>query len=113
VLKAFGYYGRPYDFDFDFRTDKNMVCSELIYKAYRPDTDQQGLNLPLTVVVGRPVLTPNNLVRYFDKTYDKDDRPFDFVLFLDGNIKTGRAKEGDVKSLRNSWKRPKWHILKK
>ena len=111
MLKAFGYYGRPYDFDFDFRTDNSLVCSELVYKAYSPDTDRKGLYLPLTVVVGRPVLTPNNLIRYFDETYDKKDRPFDFVIFLDGNIKTGRAKEGDVKSLRNSWKRPKWHIL--
>jgi hypothetical protein len=111
LLKAFTYYGRPYDFDFDFRTDKALVCTEVVYKAYSPDPGQKGLILPLTTVVGRPVLTPNNLIRYFDETYDKKDRPFDFVIFLDGNIKTGRAKEGDVKSLRNSWKRPKWHIL--
>jgi len=111
LLKAFRYYGRPYDFDFDFRTDNTLVCSELVYKSYSPDADQKGLNLPLAVIVGRPVLTPNNLVRYFDETYDKKERPFDFVLFFDGDIKTGRAKEGDVKSLRNSWKRPKWHIL--
>ncbi|MCL1911366.1 MAG: hypothetical protein FWG13_04090 [Leptospirales bacterium] len=111
LLKAFGYYGMPYDFDFDFRTSNALVCSELVYKSYSPDAGQKGLDFPLTTIIGRPVLTPNNLIRYFDETYDKKDRPLDFVLFLDGNIKTGRAKEGDVKSLRNSWKRPKWHIL--
>ncbi|MCL1864668.1 MAG: hypothetical protein FWF73_02525 [Spirochaetes bacterium] len=112
ILKGFEYYGRPYDFDFDFRTDNSIVCTELVYKSFGADTNRKGLNLPLTTVIGRPVLTPNNLIRYFDETYDSKDRPFDFVLFLDGNIKTGKAKEGNVKDLRNSWKRPKWHILK-
>lgn len=111
IFKAFEYYGRPYDFDFDFRTDTSIVCSELIYKAYTANENQKGLYLPLTTIIGRPVLTPNNIIRYFDETYDKKDRPFDFVIFLDGNMKTGKAKEGNAKSLRKSWKRPKWHIL--
>ena len=36
ILRAFGHARRPYDFNFDFRTDATLVCSELIYKVYEP-----------------------------------------------------------------------------
>ncbi len=36
ILRAFHYAGRPYDFNFDFGTDAELVCTELIYKAYEP-----------------------------------------------------------------------------
>ena len=111
VLKSFDYFGRPYDFDFDFRTDGQLVCTELVFKSYRPEKGRQGLDWPLTSVVGRPVLTANNIVRHFDETWQTPEQLLDFVAFFDGNVRAGRAEEADLNNFRASWRRPKWHIL--
>lgn len=37
IRRALRYYGRAYDFDFDFFTDDKLVCTELLYRAYHPD----------------------------------------------------------------------------
>ncbi|MCL1824599.1 MAG: protein tyrosine phosphatase [Betaproteobacteria bacterium] len=111
ILKSFEYSGRPYDFDFDFRTDNELVCTELVYKSYRPGKDRQGLDWPTTTVVGRPVLTANNIVRHFDETWQTPAQLVDLVAFFDGNANSGQAEESDLESFRASWRRPKWHIL--
>jgi Permuted papain-like amidase enzyme, YaeF/YiiX, C92 family len=107
LLRAFGYAGRPYDFDFDFRTDAALVCSELVYKAYEPGPGRQGLRLPLVEVLGRPVLPPNDVVRVFDREFGKPTAQLDLVRFLDGRRATS-AVEGDAEAFRRSWRRPKW-----
>ena len=35
IEQAFKMLGRPYDYNFDFSTDNELVCSELICKAYQ------------------------------------------------------------------------------
>lgn len=111
LLKAFAFQGRPYDFDFDFRSDATLVCTELVYKAYGPGIDKSGLRLPLRSVAGRPVLTANDIVRHFDATFSSPEQQFDLVAFLDGKARTGSAVAADLATFRASWKRPKWHIL--
>ena len=111
LLKAFAYFGRPYDFDFDFRTDGQLVCTELVFKSYRPEKGRQGLEWPLSVIAGRPVLTANNIVRHFDETWQTPAQQLEFVAFFDGNVRSGQAEESHEESFRSSWRRPKWHIL--
>ena len=84
LLRAFGYAGRPYDFNFDFRTDAALVCSELVYKAYEPGPGRQGLRLPLVEVLGRPVLPPNEIARLFDAELGTPAAQLELVRFLDG-----------------------------
>lgn len=36
LKRAINYWGRPYDFDFDFLTDASLVCTELVYRAFHP-----------------------------------------------------------------------------
>ncbi|MCL7489383.1 MAG: hypothetical protein M8357_14550 [Desulfobulbaceae bacterium] len=110
IIRAFHYSGRPYDFNFDFRTDSALVCSELIYKAYEQSEDSAGLSLPLTEVLKRPILSPNEMARLFDEEYGKKGHQFTMVSFLDGNEKELKAVESDVENFRKSWKRPKWYI---
>ena len=111
LLQAFRYVGRPYDFDFDFLTDSQLVCTELVFKAYEPARDKAGLSLPVTKILGR-LTTPANLIaKQFDQEYETPSRQFDLVLFLDGQERTGTAREADLASFRQSWKRPKWHII--
>ena len=109
--KAFAYQGRPYDFDFDFRSDATLVCTELVYKAYGPGIDKFGLRLPLRSVAGRPVLTANDIVRHFDATFSTPEQQFDLVAFLDGQARNSNAIAADLATFRASWRRPKWHIL--
>ncbi|MDH3642022.1 MAG: YiiX/YebB-like N1pC/P60 family cysteine hydrolase [Gammaproteobacteria bacterium] len=111
VLGAFGYAGRPYDYDFDFGTDRALVCSELIYKSYQPSADTRGLELPLEVVTGRLMMTPNDMARHFAGNRLDGSRPFDFVTMLDGNERTDSAHPVDVEVFADSWHRPKWHIV--
>lgn len=111
ILRAFHYAGRPYDFNFDFRTDSALVCTELVYKAYEPSNGFPGLKLPMTEMLGRPVLPANEIVKQFDADHGTEKQQFDFVLFLDGYEKPRRAVEADLAAFRESHKRPKWHVL--
>jgi hypothetical protein len=111
LLRAFGYAGRPYDYDFDFITDAALVCSELIYKAYQPDADMQGLRLPLESVAGRLMMTPNEIARRFAEERGGDQQQLDFVLMLDGDERNRRAQPASADTFAGTWQRPKWHVL--
>jgi hypothetical protein len=111
IYRAFGYAGRPYDFDFDFLTDDRLVCSELVYKAYEKGDGMTGLTLEMNEVAGRKVIPPNEMVRQFDGEYATERQQFDFVFFLDGRERPRRAVRSDVEELRKSWKRPRWHVV--
>jgi hypothetical protein len=111
LLRAFHYSGRPYDFNFDFRTDSSLVCSELVYKVYEPAPGMTGVRFPLVKMMGRPVSTPNDMAKQFSEQYGKPGQQTEFVLFLDGSEKTNSAAEADVGEFRKSWQRPKWHVL--
>lgn len=111
ILRAFRYVGRPYDFNFDFRTDSAIVCTELVCKAYEPGTGKAGLRFPVDQVLGRPVTPANLMVRQFAEQAGTPAATCDFVVFLDGNEKLGRAVEADEAVFRASWQRPKWHVL--
>lgn len=110
LVRAFGYAGRPYDFDFDFRTDSALVCTELVYKAYEPGADSRGLTLPLVEVLGRPATPANEMVRQFDAQYGTPAQQTELVLFLDGQERQRRAVSASLDEFRNSWRRPKWHV---
>lgn len=111
VARAFGYAGRPYDFDFDFVTDAALVCTELVYKAYLPSPETRGLALPLQSLLGRLALPANELARLYDADADHPDRQLDWVLFLDGDERERRAVSASEPDFRDSWRRPKWHVL--
>ena len=111
IIRGFNYSGRPYDFNFDFRTDAELVCSELVYKVYEPSSESKGLVLPLTEVLERPLLSPNEIARLFDTEYGTEKQQLRFVAFLDGSEKDTRAYVSDVEAFKTSWQRPKWHIL--
>jgi hypothetical protein len=111
VVRAMRYYGRPYDYDFDFGSDRSLVCTELVVKSYLAGDSQKGLQLPLERLMGHMVTPANAFVRQFDETFGTGDQQMDLVLFLDGNEKAGNAVEAGVAAFRQSWNRPKWHIL--
>lgn len=111
LVRAFHYAGRPYDFNFDFATDAELVCTELVYKSYEPATGFTGLKLPLMEVLGRKTLPANEIVRHFDEQFGTPAQQFDFILFLDGDERTRKATDAPLDAFRQTWKRPKWHIV--
>jgi hypothetical protein len=111
ILRAFHYAGRPYDFNFDFATDSELVCTELVFKSYEPAQDMQGLHLPLTEMLGRELLPANLIARQFDAQYGTPDAQFEFVEFLDGYERGGKAVTSSADEFRKSWQRPKWHVI--
>ncbi len=102
------HYKKGYDYNFNFITDSEMICSELVYKTYKP-----YLNLDLFSYGGRPIASPTSLVKKFDQEHDTDKQELDFVYFIEGDEKTKDAKIKDVEALRATWRRPKWYILQK
>lgn len=106
LLGAFSHHGKPYDLNFDFTTDNELVCSELVYKAYRA----AGLPLKPETINGRRLLPPNRLVEQAAAEMG-DDGAFSFVLFLDAVEKSDEVVERGAEAFRGSWQRPKWDVL--
>ena len=111
IYRAYESLGKPYDYDFNFQTDAEYVCSELIFKCYQESNEMKGLALPLENRVGHLVTAPNALVELFDKEWGTDSQQFDLVVFLDGSEKKKKAEKSTVEEFRKSWRRPKWHIF--
>lgn len=110
ILFAYTFLGRPYDFNFDFVTDNELVCSEVIAKAYSPTAPRKGLHFELGRTAGRLVLGPNDIIRKFDREFGTPHQELDFVLFLDGSEADRKTVNRDAAALRASWQRPKWDL---
>lgn len=111
LLRAFHFAGRPYDFNFDFATDSELVCTELVYKAYEPAAGFRGLTFPLVEMLGRKVTPANEIAKQFDVQCRTPEQQFDLVMFLDGRERQTKAVEASLEDFRRSWQRPKWHVL--
>jgi hypothetical protein len=111
IRMAFHYAGRPYDFDFDNRTDAALVCTELVAKAYEGNSTVPGLAFPVTSVMDHKVTPANLIVKEFDHNFGTPAQQYDLVTFIDGYEKEGEAILSNLDAFRQSWKRPKWHIM--
>jgi hypothetical protein len=112
LVRALHYEGRPYDFEFDFATDAELVCTELVYKAYEPRQGYAGLKFELTEMLGRLLLPANEIVRQHAASEGTPGQQFDLVCFLDGQERAKQAVEASAAIFNASWQRPKWHVLK-
>lgn len=108
LMAAFSHYGKPYDLNFDFTTDNELVCSELVYKAYKP---LGKLPFYPEIVSGRLLLPPNRMAEQIVQAMEAPEPPFLFVLFLDAVEKTDQIKEGTLADFKASHARPKWDVL--
>ncbi len=107
LLSALSHYGKPYDLNFDFTTDNELVCSELVYKSYKAAS---SLPLKPEVINGRLLLPPNRLAE-MAVDHMGAGQAFEFVLFLDAVEKEDEVVERDEVVFRKSWQRPKWDIM--
>lgn len=114
VAAAFQHLDKPYDFNFDFATDHTLVCTELVWRAYRPAEGKEGLEIPLVTVAGRPTLPANELARLYAEQMDADEaagteaRLLDFVAFYETVEAEQAAFSQDEASFRVTHARPQW-----
>lgn len=106
IFRAFAYQGRPYDFNFDFVSDATLVCTELLMKAYEPSAVSKGISFKGSKVVGKDVVTANDIVRQFAA----GDCQFSFVLYLEGYERGRNAYPAGKKELAASCGYPKWYV---
>jgi hypothetical protein len=60
---AFSHHAKPYDYNFDFATDHALVCTELVWRSYRPSEGKKGLKIPLVEIAGRKTLPANEIAK--------------------------------------------------
>lgn len=108
IARAFGWLGRPYDYEFDFATETTMVCSEVVWRAYRPEGDLPGLELPLVNVLGRQTLPPHEIARLYAAEKQSPHPQFTFVAFLEGREADLSCAERDEAAFLATPKRTKW-----
>ncbi len=112
IGRALTFFGRPYDFNFDFLTDDQVVCSELVVKAYEKlGNDDPGLTVPYVELVGRRAVPPTELVRLFRDQRNDPNRQLDFVYFLEGRESEHKAVVADADTLASTCDRPKWDLV--
>jgi hypothetical protein len=111
IYNSFYYTGQPYDFHFDFDSDTALVCSELIFKAYQPATDQEGVDFPLSRAVGKKMLTPSEIAQWYEETVGTPEQEIELVMFIDSNEKDRVAFQSTKEAFIGSWKRPDWYIF--
>jgi len=111
ILEAFTHFEKPYDFDFDFATDHALVCTELVWRSYRPGPDKKGLTIPLVTVMGRKTLPANNLAELFAREHSLDRPQLKFIYFLDGREKEKKAIVAGEKAFIDSYRRTKWDVF--
>jgi hypothetical protein len=122
IDRALGWFGRPYDFNFDFATDDAIVCSELVIKAFEPRNGREGadggagpprmrgLRVPWVTVAGRRAVPPTEIVRLFASELTSNTAQMEFVYFLEGREATHDAVVADAPTLAKSVTRPKWDV---
>lgn len=111
IERALAYWGRPYDFNFDFATDDEVVCSELVIKAYEGSAELPGLNVPYVELLGRRAVPPTEFARSFRDGLGKPEPQLDFVGFLEGREHEQRAVPASAEALAETCERPKWDIV--
>ena len=113
IFAAFSHLAKPYDFDFDFATDHAIVCTELVWRSYRPAGGRRGLKIPLVDVMGRRTLPANEIARLYAAQRGGPGAQFDFVAFLDGREREKRAVPAGEEEFAGSCRRAKWDVLLK
>ncbi|MCK5001014.1 MAG: hypothetical protein KAS23_15835, partial [Anaerohalosphaera sp.] len=108
IIEAFGHLDKPYDYDFDFATDDALVCTELVWRSYRPAQNKKGIDFDLVEIGGRKTMPANQIALLFANEVTKDTRQLDFVYFLDASEEDQKAFPADQNAFIKSSQRQKW-----
>ncbi|MDA3799324.1 MAG: YiiX/YebB-like N1pC/P60 family cysteine hydrolase [Kiritimatiellae bacterium] len=103
IMNALSHYKKPYDMNFDFNTDTELVCSELIYKSYMPVKHDM---FKTSIINGRPLLPPNEMAKQVI-----DNPQFETILFIDSSEQEQKAFSSETENFSSTPQRAKWDIM--
>ncbi|MEK7468773.1 MAG: YiiX/YebB-like N1pC/P60 family cysteine hydrolase [Planctomycetota bacterium] len=102
IARAFAHEGKPYDYEFDFKTTDKLVCTELVYRSY-----EGTVHFMLQHVMGRDTLPAVEIARKFREERGASGQELDFVAFLDGRPSEGEAVFASEEEFCKSVDRPR------
>ncbi len=89
IAQAFSFADRPYDFEFDFSTTDELVCTEVVYRAYGGNSGR--IKFRVVDIMGRPTMPAIKLVEKFRDEDASGTGQFEFIAFIDGDEATGTS----------------------
>ncbi|MBI3038363.1 hypothetical protein HYY75_04815, partial [bacterium] len=101
---GFFYIGREYDFDFDFTSEQEIVCTEFVAKSYAPGPRKSGVHFPLKDYMGKKILRADLIVEKFAKEAGTRNAELSFVYFLKGDEKAKKALVSDESTFKESFR---------
>lgn len=105
IETAFSNIGKPYDYNFDGRTDERLVCTEVISHTYAPNPleNKGGLTWKVSTVSGRPVMYAYDILKTFFERENTPNQELDIILYIRGEKGNyGKSRDGDYQELRDS-----------
>jgi len=110
LYKALSYYWFPYDYIFNFYSNNNVVCSELVLKSYSKDTiKDEWLEFRLEKIKWSLTYPPNNFVK---QVFNKNEN-LKFIFFIDSIEKTWENFISNKKEFEKSGNRSRFSFMLK
>ncbi|MGM0641481.1 MAG: YiiX/YebB-like N1pC/P60 family cysteine hydrolase [Thermotogota bacterium] len=104
INNSFKYFGKNYDYKFNFHDDQELVCSELLYVAYKKTN---LINFKPYYSTGKYFMRPDDFVKF----YLENPNELDFVVFYDSSEKKKIAFEASEDSFKKSINRTPLDIM--
>ena len=105
LLKALEYYQLPYDFSFDLGEPDALSCSSLVYRSFVANCIKNGIEIPISTLMGSPMVYPGDFARKFDADNNVENRELNLILFFDSTPTSGITELRTAEEFRVSWKR--------
>ena len=110
IFNSLSYLWKWYDFLFDFYSDKSLICSELVLKAFSKDNSKdEGIEIELESIWRWITYPPNNFINTVINNNDKI-KP---IFFIDCIEKTHDIFLNSNEELIKSGKRPRLSFFQK
>ena len=103
VIHALTFWGSAYDYDFNFRDDNTVFCTEFVAKAYAGDLEKLGLKFPLEEIpFGKKVVQANGMARTYAEESETHSSQLEYIHFVKGLEHEQMAIEGTESEFRQS-----------
>ena len=114
IKNSFHFIGSEYDFIFNFYSDKNLVCTELIMKSYaKANKDDEWIEIELQNIWSGLVFPPNNFIDLLSQEQGEKDTSVEPLFFIDSLEKKWENFISTPEKLLESRKRSRLSIFLK
>lgn len=112
ILETTKMVNKDYDYLFNYYSDQQFVCSELITKSYLRDSDiDEWLTIELQKIASGLTYPPNEFARKAYNEKDLENKEIYWVIFIDSSQKKQQSFINTVEELLTSYKRSRFSFL--